>query len=250
MDDNIEAHREEYYKKADASEETGGVRITLDAKVTYSEQLSDIHKANIAFKTLQVLGQILRSSAQVMEGDLKLEIATECYLLGLRTLRALLRLVEDNVDDLRLYFSALIKERAAFLDEEYEITEEKLLKWTDEGVIWLTQGCAFAVIKKISYAVGHHSLGETYERILESHGKNLGIAMSDLCVKLDHFYTVPEYEINIIRDRVVRNRFSYSVLRSIVIDHLYLRRIDVRVQQKLGSMFDIENVTKPKLLLE
>jgi hypothetical protein len=185
-----------------------------------------------------------------MEGDLKLEIATECYLLGLRTLRALLRLVEDNVDDLRLYFSALIKERAAFLDEEYEITEEKLLKWTDEGVIWLTQGCAFAVIKKISYAVGHHSLGETYERILESHGKNLGIAMSDLCVKLDHFYTVPEYEINIIRDRVVRNRFSYSVLRSIVIDHLYLRRIDVRVQQKLGSMFDIENVTKPKLLLE
>jgi hypothetical protein len=248
-DDDVEAHREEYHQKADESEDQGGDGIALDAKVTYNEQLSDIHKINIAFKTLQVLGQVLCSSAHLMEGDLKLEIATECYLLGLRALRALLMLVENNVDDLRLYFSALIKERAAFLDLDHELTEEKLLKWTDEGVIWLTHMSAFGTIKKISYAVGHESLVETYERILSSHGKSIGVSLADLGIKLDHFSLFPEFDVNSLRDKTVRNRFAYSVLRTMVTDYLYLYRVDARVQQKLGALFDIENVTKPRLLL-
>jgi hypothetical protein len=221
--------------------------VSLAAKVTYSDDIADIHKINIAFKTLQVLGQVLRSSAGTMEGDVKREITETCYMLGLRTLRAMLGLAENNLEEFRLFFAHLIKQHVALSNEN--LTQRELLQRTDEAVIWLTFGCAYGTIKRISYSVGHPHLGETYERILDDHGMNTGVSLIDLAIRLDHFATVPMHEILKLRDKVVGNLFGYTLLRQLVGDFLYLYRIDFRALQKLGSIFEIEGVSGPKFLL-
>ncbi len=245
-DGDIEKHREKYREAMDEADEQDA-NVSLDAKVTYSDELSDLHKANIAFKTLQVLGQILRSSAGSMEGDIKLEITTTCYMLGLRTLRALLGISENNLEEFRLYLSMLIKERTAVNDGH--ISDGDLLKRTDEALIWLTFACAYGIIKKISYSVGHHHLADTYERVLQKHGASTSVKMVDLSIKLDHDPIVPLAEITQLRDRVVKNTFGYTLLRQLIADFLYLYRIDFRTLQKLGSMFKIEGTTGPAFLL-
>jgi len=68
------------------------------------------------------------------------------YMLGLRTLRALLGIAEQNVNEFRSYLFGLIKERAASLERNY--SESELLKITDEGFIWMTVACAYGTIKK------------------------------------------------------------------------------------------------------
>jgi predicted phosphodiesterase len=160
---DIEKNREEYLARIDDSEDDAQPVVSLDAKVAYADDLADIHKVNIAFKTLQVLGQVLRSAAGSLEGDQKTEIIRTCYMLGLRSLNAILNISQVNLEDLRYYLASLITERAAL--EDNQITENQILKRTDEAVIGLTVRCAFGTLKKISFAVGSQRLEETYDLI-------------------------------------------------------------------------------------
>ena len=43
--------------------------------ISYGKELDDLTKINIAFKTLQVLGQVLRDFPTVLRGELKTEVA-------------------------------------------------------------------------------------------------------------------------------------------------------------------------------
>jgi hypothetical protein len=220
--------------------------MSLDAKVSYADDLADIHKVNISFKTLQVLGQVLRSAVGSLEGDQKMQIIRACYALGLRTLNAIMQISEKGLDELRYYLASLITERAALQDKP--VQESEVLRRTDEAVIGLTLRCAFGTLKKISFSVGSQQLGETYERIHREFDGNLSVDLIDLQIKLDHFSVAPEFEISGLRDQVVRNLFAYTILRQMVTDFLYLYRVDIRTAQKLGNLFKIK-ATMPELLL-
>jgi predicted phosphodiesterase len=247
-DTDIERHQEEYRRQKDEVEqEDGHNALVLEADAKYDEQLSDMHKVNIAFKTLDVLGQVLRSLAPSFEGDQKLRLTHCCYNLGLRTLRRMLKIAEGNIDELRIYFAAIIKERCA-LDPQ-QLRPHELVRRSDEAIIWLTHQCTFGTVKRLSFAVGHRQLADTYERVLSDNSQNMAVALVDLQIKIEHFATVPEFEITRIRDKAVGNPFAYAVLRQMIVDFLYLYRTDVRTLQKLGAMFTIQGVTSAEYLL-
>jgi hypothetical protein len=249
-DHDIERHKDEYRRQLDEVEEADDkATLAPDPKMPYDDAFSDLHKLNIAAKTLQVLGQVLRSSANSLEGDQKLKITASCYSLGLRTLRTLLGIAEGSVDALRFLISSLIKERAAVLAKDQLLTEGQIARRTDQGVIWLTHVCAYGMIRKISYAVGHQHLGETYEKIVDLNPDNTAVHMIDLAIKLEHMSVVPEFDINRLRDKVVGNLFTYQILRQLIADYLYLHRVEFRMLQKLGSMFTIEGVSSAEYLL-
>jgi hypothetical protein len=243
---DIDKNQEEYRERMDESDENDEPPMSLDARVPYEDGLADIHKVNIAFKTLQVLGQVLRSAAGSLEGDQKMQIIRSCYSLGLRTLNAIMRISEVNLEDLRYYLGSLITERTALQDKA--VTESEILKRTDEAVIGLTLRCAFGTLKKISFCVGSQRLGETYDLVHDEFDNSLAVDLVDLQIKLDHFTVAPEYEISRLRDGVVKNMFAYTILRQMVTDFLYLYRVDIRTAQKLGSLFKIQ-ATIPEFLL-
>jgi hypothetical protein len=70
----------------------------------------------------------------------------------------------------------------------------------------------------------------------------------DLQIKLDHFNIVPDAEITRLRDKMGKNMFGYTILRQMIIEFLYLYRVDIRTAQKLGSLFSIRS-TAPEALL-
>ncbi len=243
---SVDQHREAYRDSIDKSEEEGTTPISLDAKIAYREDLEDVHKVNISLKTLQVLGQVLRSATASLEGDQKIQIISACYRLGLRTLNAILQISNTNIEELRYYLASLITERAALQD--FSITDEQLLRRTDEAVIGLTLRVAYGILKKISFAVGSQQLQETYAQILQQYRGNMAVEIIDVLLKLDHFRIVPEYEMAKIRDQIGKNPFAYTIVRQMVTDFLYLYKIDIRTAQKLGALFSIK-ATVPELLL-
>jgi predicted MPP superfamily phosphohydrolase len=153
----------------------------------YNRKLDDIVKINIAFKTLQILGQVLRNFPGSLEGDLKLDITRESYLLGLRTVRALLSLAENNLDSMRVYIADLIAERTGIADQE-------LANKTESAIIWLAGAAAFGTVKRVSYAVGHQDLAATYDRVLAME-RSLSNRIIDVAIKLDHYDDIPEAEL-------------------------------------------------------
>jgi hypothetical protein len=230
--ENIEENR----RRLDAADQEAprDVLSREDEPVIYTEELNDFLKINIALKTLQIMGQVLRNFAGALRKDLKLEIARSAYQLGLRTLNAVLRMGESNLEGLRSYMAAFIREHRAFDDRELE-------QKADQAVVWLTRRIAYGFVKTISYAVGHPMLEETYKDVLKQEGERTSIRLVDLSVKLDHFSRFPEDEVLAMWEKLRRrNFFSSTVLRDMVLNYLYLFPLDYETRQTVGAKLQIE----------
>jgi hypothetical protein len=233
-------HRELERERLDATEED--ISLQGNAKeLAYGDELVDLLKMNFAFKTLHVLGQVIRNFPGSLERDVKRDIAKECYLLGLRTLSAILGFAEANLDELRTYFARLIREHRS-ITRLAELAES-----TDEMLIWLTLGCAFGIVKRVSAAVGLQELSGTYADVLEALGPILPARLIDVSIRLDHFDAVPVTQIEGVARDVTGNHFSRRVLRDLVANHFYLFQVDYRSRQTLGELLEIR-ATEPKYL--
>lgn len=231
---DLESNREEYRKKLDEAREADRFLQVQNEKLAYSEELNDVVKLNIAFKTLQLLGQVLRNFPGSLHKNIKVDIARACYFLGLRVTRAIMKIAENNLEQFRSYVAEIIK------DHRPSLTDGELAKTADEAVIWLTRRAAFGMIKRVSYAVGLELLEETYKSILESSHHEVSIRLIDMSLKLDHFTGFPEGEIDELWDELRKNDFCQMIIRDI-----YLFGLDYRILQRLGAKLDIK-VSDPR----
>jgi predicted MPP superfamily phosphohydrolase len=202
--------------------------------VVYDDSLGDLIKLNIAFKTLQLMGQILRNFPGSLEKDTKLALTRSCYLLGLRSLRAILGVAEENLEGFRKYVAEIIRQYKPVQ------SEEELARTADEAVIWLTRRCAFGVMKRISYSVGLEILAETYKRLLESGEWPRPFRIVDLTVRLDHFSEFPLNDLESLWSESDRNFFCQMLVRDLVVNNLYLVPLDDRTKQSVCELLGIQ----------
>jgi Calcineurin-like phosphoesterase len=238
---DLERNREEYRKRLDEDREADRFLQVQNEKVAYSEELSETIKLNIAFKTLQLLGQVLRNFPGSLHKDIKLDIARSCYFLGLRVTRAILKIAENNLQDFRNYVAEIIR------DHRPSLTDGELAKTADEAVIWLARRMAFGMVKRVSFAVGLERLQETYKTVLETSGEHLAIRLIDLSVQLDHFSGFPEGDIDQLWADVRKNNFCRTLIRDMVAQYIYLFGLDYRILPRIGKKLDIK-VSDPRLL--
>jgi predicted MPP superfamily phosphohydrolase len=234
------ARRDEYNRRQDEAAAENPPLVLEDSEIGYDEAATDIIKITIAFKTLEILGQVLRNFTGSLPGPLKLDITQECYALGLRTLHAVLMIASSGIDSMRQYFGSLISERSGITDPK------ELANRTDDYIVWIGQALATVTVKRVSYAVGHENLTNTYQRIVEG-SKELSVRIIDAAIKLDHFERVPEKELTSLASLVRKNPCAYSVIRELVAEFLYFYNLDFPKMQSLGSQWHIA-VQKPKYL--
>ena len=234
---NPTEHREEERERRDNLAENAESQNVDARELSYSDEFDDLLKVNFGLKALHVMGQVLRNFPGSLQADVKADLAAESYLLGLRTLKAILRIAEDNVEELRVYF-------AKFLQENQRVTAmSELGKAADEAVIWATLNCAFGMTKRISNAVGLYELEGTFTDVVERLGGTMAVRMIDASVKLDHFPTVPLAEIERLEKDTRNNHFTRRILVDLFINHMYLFKVNYRVRQKVGKWLDIEGTS-------
>jgi hypothetical protein len=119
---------------------------------------------------------------------------------------------------MRVHIAAIIAERTGLADHA-------LADKTDFAIIWLTEAASFGTIKRVSYAVGHQDLAATYEKVVTMDG-NLSNRVIDVAIKLDHYENLPEQELRKLQSLVLKNPFTFSLIRDLVGDHLYLYGCD------------------------
>jgi len=208
------------------------------------DDLNDVLRINVAFKTIQILGQILKNFPGSLKGHTKLDIAQECYFIGLRTMRALLNLIEQNRDAL----ISLVVENVFRSDGGDKEAKERKARRIVSGIIELI---SFAVIKKVSGSVGSESLRQTYEELLAKNN-TLAVKLIDLAVKLDHFQTFPNDEFTALVEETQKSLFPTLILRHLALDHFYRypakREIKQRYCDKLGIEIKTVNLLEQKRL--
>jgi hypothetical protein len=212
---------------------------TTEDKGVSDNEIGEIIELNIAFKTLQILGQFVRNFPGSLDASIKRRIVEECYRLGLRSLAALFSATEQSIDELRKYFTELIRDRRVLL------SEAEVRRAGDEGVLWLTRACAFGVVKRISNAVGLEELAQTYASVLREN-KTVPTRLIDISIKLDHFALAPEAEIQDLGKDIRRSHFTTVVLRDLVHQYLLTFPVDQKQRQRLLSWLEVKGPT-PKL---
>jgi hypothetical protein len=201
-----------------------------------TSETEPVRRINIALKTIQILGQILKNFAGSIVGDVKTEIAEECYRLGLRSLAAIFHLMRGNEE-------AVVGAIFEILKREHPSTNTRaLFERAKSGVYVLARIMAYGIIKRVAYALGSDRLSVTYSKVVERWRCN-AVLLIDTSLKLDHMTELPESQIATQMKIFRRNPLAESLLRQLVLDHLYLFDVNYVVKQRLCQKVKIPIVT-------
>ena len=232
---DTKSNRERYRSELDSIDETDE-HLTLEEE---DQAMEGMIKLNEGLKTLQIMGQVLRTFPGSLDGEIKVAIAKESYLLGLRVLGFFCELVRSNMTELREAFKGMLREQG--------VSGEKELESTVDFVLYrVTFYVAFGMIKRISHSVGSEYLDEIFREVSD-HRVPTSISLVNLSIKLDHFRNFPVRDILQIYDKVHKNLFTSTIIREMVVQHLYLFPVSYGSRQRVCDRMAIK-ISSPKLL--
>jgi hypothetical protein len=235
-DKNIKEYREAVLKNRDREElaEREYEPTEKEEEFDLGEEipvLDLMSKLNLAFKMVEILGQVLKNYYGALRSDVKLALAEEVYFLGLRSLNVFFSILKDNLDSLVDELKTLIAKKK--VDDRIKV--EQVSK---EFVFHLCQLLSFGFVKRISSSVGSQDLAMTLEELRAKHD-TVAVRLTDLSVKLDHFEHFPHSDISEFKRRIVGNILPLAVLKRMVINYLYMFPVDFAERQRICSGLDI-----------
>ena len=195
------------------------------------KELNDVLKINVAFKTIQIMGQILRNFPGSLKGTVKYEIAKETYLLGMRCIGMIMKALQTDADLLKSFVRNYLKEKKGITDVK------DLNRQADEFLFWFGVVLGGSIIERISYSVGSDKLEETYIDLTKGK-KPLGLRLVDISIKLEHF-TLPTVEITDLNKELKKNIYAQTILKTRVLHHFYLYYVKPKVRDQICSKLEI-----------
>jgi Calcineurin-like phosphoesterase len=198
-----------------------------------TSELDIISKLNWSFKTLEIVGLILKNYYGSIKKTQQIILGSEAYFLGLRSLSSFLNMIDSQME-------SIVKEI------EKVISEKGIHKKTDvenEARSFVFNICAamsFHFIKKISSSVGTEKLSEIFNTILTENSTN-AVRLIDISIKLDHIQKIPFNDITSLKKDLLdsNNLIAYNILRGLVLNHLYMFDTSYKDKQKICTHLDI-----------
>jgi hypothetical protein len=221
---DVAASRKAALERLDEIEEE--VRTSEVSSGEQWELQDEVFEFDVAMKTIQILGQMLKNFPGSLRGDLKARLTKECYELGLRALAAAFEAVRESREE-------LIAQMIEFLKANHRgLTSRELEELAMQNVVRFAQMLSFAVVRHVSHSVGSAALVQTYKRVLEEEGSDAA-HLIDLSIKLDHETGFPTVDTLRVGRQLKQNDFAVSLLRYLVVNHFYMFHVDFPTRQSV-----------------
>jgi len=199
--------------------------------IRYSDKLPDGYKFELAQRYVNLFGHLIRNSPGSLPGSDKVRVLTAAYKLGLRSMRAILQMLNQST---HLFEEAVAE---AIKNNEIEGNIEKVRPIVRGIVGLLARIVALGTIKHLSLAVGLSDLEKAYNATLDTVGRTNATRLIDLSIRLDHFGEVPISTIQELHKHFGRMSFADTVLMDMIAYHFSLFDVDRQVVQKVASIF-------------
>jgi predicted MPP superfamily phosphohydrolase len=231
-----EESRREIFAKMDKQTEQTAVarreaRSELQAGLKNLEEIALTY--SVAFRTLGILGQVVKNFPGSMPINRKLELVRECYGIGLRTLGAMFKLLEASQKE----FVEAVRE--ALAEEGEQTTISMIKEQTQASLSWLAQLVALSTVVRTSYAVGSPHLAEIYDKVREEDDAP-AVALIDVALHLEQFREFPRQLVLEVEEELRDNFMAYATLRSLVFRHLSLVDVKYDVKQRICEKLKID----------
>ena len=204
---SVREARETRYREQDRYEERSrrddsDDQYDLDDKI---DEKNQVYRLNLAIKSIEVIGQILRNHYGSLEIDSKIELGEEAYNIGLRSLNSLF--------DLFIKDKEVIVSKIETILKEDKITDRMEIEKESRKILFFIN-CIISdfFIDKIPSAMGSEHLSETLRKILKKND-TVAFKLIDIAIKLNMLRKYPYGEIEELLKEIKNNSLPYTLLR-------------------------------------
>lgn len=225
-----EKHREQLNEVKD---ELDNGQDGLVDKEESGEGLSLIAQLTTLFKTVEILGQVLKNQYARIERSRKVDILDELFSGPLRALSGFYAFLADNPDSLVAEIDSVLKNRHKI---EYE---EKRKRISREIAGRLIQFISLGFICKASSSVSADSLHEDIHAAVKR-TYTPAYRLIQLGVLLDSSAPIHKEVMLTLKEDSEKDVIALSLIRMLIIRHLYMFKTSERDKQWLASKFDLD----------
>jgi len=207
---------------------TNGGDNTLEDELNDNETYKLINKT---FKSIEIIGQIIRNRHSSLTKAKLLEIADNSYGVGLRFLKYFIELSDNFKSEVIEYIKDIFIKHPKASDDQVE-------KDARNTFLYLTYGLIYSVLKKISISLGSTEAKEIYNAIEEKRNTPATILIN---VSIDLFFGKNldvddlEKKFNLLDGNIVAQR----LFKESIIQHIYMYQAPYEIKQKIASKFNI-----------
>lgn len=225
-----EKHREALNEVKD--EFDNGHDGLLDKEEDLGEGLSLIAQLTSLFKTVEILGQVLKNQYARIERSKKVDILDELFSGPLRALTGFYEYLSENPDSLVAEIDSELKRRHKLDDPE----KRKILSREIAGR--LIQVISLGFIYKASSSVSSDSLREDIHTAV-TRTNTPAFRLIELGVLLDSSDPLPKDVMLKLKEDTEKDVIAISLIRMLIMRHLYMFKTDERDKQWLASKFGL-----------
>lgn len=228
---DTDANRQQRREMEDRLEDGEQTTRHGQRKFLYSDALSDGEKFHLAIKHIDILGQVLRNFPGSLPGSDKLVILRSTYLLGLRLLSTMFRLLQSSVRE----YEAAMKRAVENAKDSDDIND-----LVNKLIAILCRIYSLILLLKISSSVGLADLQDAYVGALKLVGETNATNLIDIAIKLDHFDGFPDSEVRRLHKLFSKDSFADMILKDLVLIHIQKFDVSRPLRQSLASLFEMK----------
>ena len=197
-----------------------------------TEGINYISEINKAFKTIEILGLILKNRYASLKTKPKLEIAEEVYFLGLRTTAMIFKILVEGEEFIKNDLLEIIGDEKTLSKSEKEELAKKIIF----NMYYVT---SYSIFKRISNSIAVKDLEPTFNDLKNKFPDNNAIALIDISNKLEYSTSFPFTEIDSLVAKLKNNRFPYFLLRRLSYNYLRMFPMKEQERQKICEKLEI-----------
>lgn len=202
-------------------------------------RLQEALSMNAAFKTLQVLGQILRNHAGEIDANEKKRIAEKCTALGLKVLGFLFDMVSQHGGEMISFRAAQMRAKNLDLPENRRMNDVEIAKKLEDYLPSFISSITIGTFIKIANAIGAEDLTPTLNETLD---KSPTKKLIKIITQLEHFSDFPKKDVlDFQEDHLSNSRLFLPnvIIRRFIIRRFYLFPVRDELKRDVLAKFQI-----------
>ena len=203
---------------------------TIDADANAVE--ADLMAVTASFKTMEVLGQILKNYPSDIDGDYKVEIIEELHKLGMRSVQAIVETMGYMEESL----IASIMERAA--QEQKIFNRDEVARATRYVLTMLISGMVRGMVNMVASSLNSPLLlPAATEALTKENSVSARLVIQEL--KLNYLKSPDYEELERLNNDLSRanDKFAQFVLSKIAAHYLRYNICDYKLRNKMCTLF-------------
>lgn len=239
--DNIDFKEEDIVEIEINEIEDSNLEIEIsEENIDVNEEIDSISKVNKAFKTIEILGYIIKNRYASLAGNDKSDLVEEMYKLGLRSLTFLFKTLLEGEDYIKNEIIDLIKK-----DPNAALTVREREELAKQFMFNLLYMVSYSIFKRISSSIGSKDLEITFNDVKQklSNGngneRNNAISLIDIAVIFEYSKSFPEQNVKTLAEDLKNNPLAFHILRRLGVNFMRMIPMKENEQQKASEILNI-----------